>query len=137
MLSQEELDSSDTTPLWRLREAIMQTCDEVNPDPINRAFDKLFSDNKPTMEKSQSTLWEGMKKQGAKPDVKPSIEVTEKAIQNVQKEVRQELKTVMDKIGVLIQKNRPYFDRLEKLFEEKYNKLAHSSEKTPLVGNQT
>mmetsp|Transcript_112046 Transcript_112046/g.327699 ORF Transcript_112046/g.327699 Transcript_112046/m.327699 type:complete len:259 (+) Transcript_112046:59-835(+) len=134
ILTQQDLESNDTTAVWRLREAIIQTCDEVNPDKINKAFEKLFSDNKTSMERSQSTVWEGMKKQGAKKDVTPSMESTEKAIQNVEKDVRKELSGVMEKVEVVITANRAYLDKLQKIFEDKYAKLANSNEKSPLMG---
>lgn len=112
------------TDVWRVREAILYATDVIDTNPFNQAISKLYGHASHNQNlKDAATLFDsslrlhGVTSNTAHPDV------VDNALSACEQEQRQELKGIMKGIAEMIQHQKPYLTKLEKLYADKLAQL--------------
>lgn len=133
-LTQQTLASK--VDLWRLREAIIQTCDEVDTSPIRKAVNKLLGANQDDVSEAASTVLGALSVKGigiGPCKRRPHDDEVQEVLDSVENEHRSELRDVTQGLADVTRSQRPYFDKLESAFEGRLQKLRNDGAKPGML----
>lgn len=106
----------NNTEVWRVREAILQTCQAVDTSPIQKAIKVAFASvqSKEALRDAANSTVQALHLHGGK---KSQTQALEAAIENTDHESRKELQGVTKQLADLLKANGPYLRKLEAAYD--------------------
>mmetsp|Transcript_36597 Transcript_36597/g.67067 ORF Transcript_36597/g.67067 Transcript_36597/m.67067 type:complete len:253 (+) Transcript_36597:59-817(+) len=110
---------SDSGSVRQVREAILDTVDEVDTSPITSSLRVIYKEKWGLLQGASEVLYSNLSSAGVQPGPTVGDDV-EEALGATEADERQELGSTVSQVEQMIESHRPYLSQLEAVFEANY-----------------